>query len=183
MLSQLKAASPKSSFRKGLPGKIDFDRVVLYGHSLGGATAASVMLSDSSIRAGVDLDGGLYDPALAKGLSEPFFLLGRPDHSSEDATWPVFWSHLRGPKIEVAIAGTVHGTFTDVPLLINALGLPDAAKEQLAGTIGTIDAERMEKVLTNLLVSFFGSVFKGEPKGVLETAKKFSDATVVQSKL
>ncbi|KAH6889494.1 Alpha/Beta hydrolase protein [Thelonectria olida] len=164
VISQFKSASSQSSLLKGLPGQINFDRIVVWGHSLGGASSAAVMMSDSSIRAGVDLDGRFFEPVLSKGLSKPFFLLGRPNHNSEDATWAQFWKHLRGPKLEAEIAGTVHGSYTDLPLVMSALGLSDAVKKQLATQFGSIDPERMSKVLTKTVSSFFKSAFAGNPK-------------------
>ena len=38
--------------------------VAMFGHSLGGATAAAAMLEDQRITAGVNLDGSLVGPVV-----------------------------------------------------------------------------------------------------------------------
>ncbi|KPM44917.1 hypothetical protein AK830_g1636 [Neonectria ditissima] len=183
VVSQLKSTSSQSSLLKGLPGKIDFDRIVVFGHSLGGASAAVAMLSDSRFRGGVNLDGRFVEPALSKGPKNPFLIVGRPDHRAEDATWPKFWKNLRGPKAELEVAGTLHGSFTDLPAIIGALGLPDEAKSQLAALIGTVDGKRLDKVLSKTLSSFFTYAFEGTPKPFLRAVKTFSELSMVGSKL
>ena len=56
-------------------GRIDRDRVGAFGHSNGGATAADLMLADRRIRAGVNMDGGIYGPVLERGLDRPFGIM------------------------------------------------------------------------------------------------------------
>ncbi|KAH7165324.1 Alpha/Beta hydrolase protein [Dactylonectria macrodidyma] len=184
VVSQLQKASRRSSILKGFPGKIDFDSIVAYGHSLGGSTAAVAMLSDSRLRGGANLDGRFVDPALSKGPKEAFLMLGRPNHTAEDATWPAFWKNKQGAKVELNINGTVHGSYMDVPLILNALGIPAAVKAQLSEVVGTIDGKRMDKVSTKTLSSFFKYVLKnGKAKTFLKTVKEVKEISVVKSKL
>ncbi|KAF7547426.1 hypothetical protein G7Z17_g7748 [Cylindrodendrum hubeiense] len=183
VVSQLENSSSRSSLLKGLPGKIDFNNIVVYGHSLGGSTAAVALLSDSRIRGGVDLDGRFVDPALSKGPKQPFMMLGRPDHRTEDSTWAPFYNNTRGPKVELAVVGTLHGSYTDVPLVITALGLPAEVKDQVSSVIGTIDAEKLEKILFKTLSAFFTYVFEGKPKTFLNAVKASSELSIVNSKL
>ncbi|KAH8706186.1 Alpha/Beta hydrolase protein [Ilyonectria robusta] len=183
VVSQLENTSRRSSLLKGLPGKIDFDNIVVYGHSLGGSSAAVALLSDSRLRGGANLDGRFVEPALSKGPKQPFLLLGRPNHRAEDATWATFWKNLRGPKTELALAGTVHGSFTDVPLIVTALGLPAEVKAQISSTIGTIDAQRLEKVLMKILSSFFTYTSEGKNTPFFKAVKAISELSIVNSKL
>ncbi|KAK7428462.1 hypothetical protein QQZ08_005081 [Neonectria magnoliae] len=183
VVSQLEKASPRSSLLKGLPGNIDFDRIVVFGQSLGGSSAAVAMLSDSRFLGGANLDGRFVEPALSKGPKNPFLMLGRPDHRAEDATWVKFWKNLRGPKAELEVSGTIHGSFTDLPAIISVLGLPDEAKSQLAALIGTIDGKRLDKILPKMLSSFFTYAFEGTPKPFLHAVKTFSELSIVNSKL
>ncbi|KAH8647993.1 hypothetical protein BGZ61DRAFT_548651 [Ilyonectria robusta] len=167
----------------GLPRKINFDNIVVYGHSLGGSSAAVAMLSDSRFRSGANLDGRFVKPALSKGPKQPFLMLGRPNHRTEDATWVTFWKNLRGPKAELAVAGIVHGAFTDVPLLITALGLPTEVKAQISSIISTIDAQQLEKVLIKTLTSFFTYAFDGKPKPFIKAVQAISELSIVNSQL
>ncbi|EEY16237.1 PAF acetylhydrolase family protein [Verticillium alfalfae VaMs.102] len=104
------------------PG-INTSAPLIMGHSLGGATAASAMLTDSRFVAGMNIDGLLPEPVLSAGVSGPFALVGRPGHEEEDATWDTFYAALRGPKAQLAVNGTVHASFTDFPTLVKTLDL------------------------------------------------------------
>src|SRR4051812_7591647 len=53
-------------------GRLDRHRVGAFGHSNGGATSAAAMLVDRRLRAGVDLDGGIFGPVVGRGLDRPF---------------------------------------------------------------------------------------------------------------
>ncbi|KAF7552500.1 hypothetical protein G7046_g7389 [Stylonectria norvegica] len=183
VVSQFENTSTRKSLVNGLPGKIDFSKIVLFGHSLGGAASAAAMLSDSRVRAGVDLDGRFFEPALSKGLDKPFMLLGRPKHRAEDATWAQFWKHLTGPKIELEVTGTVHGSFTDMPLLIKALDLPKKFSSVLAPYIGTVDGVEVQTLLAKVLSSFFTYTFDGTSKSLSKTLKNSPELSVVGSNL
>ena len=62
---------------KGRWGRvIDRSEIAMVGHSMGGNSAAQVMLADSRVRAGVNLDG-TFNPLVAP-LDRPFMLIGAP---------------------------------------------------------------------------------------------------------
>ncbi|KAK8116821.1 uncharacterized protein PG998_005102 [Apiospora kogelbergensis] len=161
---------------------IDFGRIVMYGHSLGGAAAATVMLSDPRVRGGVDMDGRFFKPVLEKGLDRPFVLLGRPDHSSEDPTWPAVYDKLLGARVEMAVAGTIHASFTDFPVIVNSLNLTKSTAELVAGSVS---GRRMDLVINSVLVAFCDFVFGHNPAPeILQRGKSvLPELTVVQSDL
>ena len=49
-------------------GLIDPSRMAMAGHSVGGAAAIGAMLTDSRIRAGIDMDGATYAQIPGEGL-------------------------------------------------------------------------------------------------------------------
>ncbi|KAK4158156.1 Alpha/Beta hydrolase protein [Chaetomidium leptoderma] len=179
-LSALRGLAEGDSLFQGLPGKINFMRVVAMGHSLGGAAAAQA-LRDQRIRGGIDLDGRLFSPVLEAGLDRPFLLLGREKHAEEDATWNQFWSVLRGPRALLGVSGTTHASFTDIPPLIQSLGLPDAAQSQVEKLLGTVGGSRMQHILAELCSSFFVSVFEGDYHPLEHTASGFSEVSIRNS--
>ncbi|KAK8062834.1 platelet-activating factor acetylhydrolase- isoform II domain-containing protein [Apiospora hydei] len=161
---------------------IDFDRIVMYGHSLGGATAATAMLSDPRILGGVDLDGRFFNPVLETGLDRPFLLLGRQDHSAQDPTWAALYEKLRGARVEMSVAGTVHSSFTDYPFIVDALKLPKDAAEQVAGSVS---GQRMDTVVKSVLAAFCEFVFgsKAAPELLKPGNGPVPELTVVQADL
>lgn len=139
--------------------------------------------TDTQFLGGVDLDGRLVEPVLSEGIEEPFLLLGRPNHHQEDDTWIQFWKSLRGPKAELALNGTLHGSYTDMPRLFNALNLPAEAKAQAASLIGAIDGERLDKILTSTLSSFFTFVLGGSSEEFNNVVKSFAEVSVINEEL
>ncbi|GCD47778.1 alpha/beta hydrolase family protein [Streptomyces paromomycinus] len=108
---------------------IDEKRIGMAGHSLGGASAVSAMARDSRIRAGVNMDGAFQDPVPAGGLgSRPFLMLGTDNEvhrpGGRDRTWDLAWSRLDGWKRWLTVAGADHLTFSDAPVIADALTPP-----------------------------------------------------------
>jgi predicted dienelactone hydrolase len=130
-------------------GRLDLGRIGMFGHSLGGAAAASTMLVDRRIRAGADLDGLLFGQVQTSGLSRPFLLMnGEPGFVAEPNR-AGFWKKLRGPHYAVDGKGAQHFAFSDLVFLVPALMRtnPTAgqAARQLVGDVhglATLAAER-----------------------------------------
>jgi predicted dienelactone hydrolase len=124
----------------GMPGLLDPARVGMFGHSIGGATAAQSMYEDRRIRAGINLDGTMYGPVVQRGLNRPFMLVASNDHSRhDDPSWEQFWADLRGWRLDLRLMNAGHDSFTDQQVLLPQLNLPLEAVQQL---IGTIDPHR-----------------------------------------
>jgi predicted dienelactone hydrolase len=150
-----------------LSRKMDLSRIGIFGYSMGGSTAASAMLVDRRIDAGVNLDGGLTDgegpsEVTRRGLDRPFLLIGGGRHSrSTDPTWSSFWTHQRGWKQESLLPAGGHGSFGDyqfsLPGLARASGIPPAA---LTEGLGTVDPEASVGFTRLALSGFFGRFLK-----------------------
>lgn len=157
----------------------------MYGHSLGGAASAATMLSDARIRGGVDLDGRFFSPEEERGVDRPFLTVGRPDHRAEDPTWDVFYGNVRAPIAEIAVAGNVHGSFTDYPTIITSLdlNLTGDARASLQEFVGSGDWARMGDITKSLVVAFGDFVFEHTVPKILRGADAdFPEVSVVRSK-
>ena len=107
---------------------IDPSRMAMAGHSAGGAAAIAAMLADSRIRAGIDMDGATVAQIPDHGLSRPFLVLGKqsnytPGSGGAVTTWERDWELLTGWKRWLLVAGAVHASFTDLPLLADQIGI------------------------------------------------------------
>ncbi|MFD0366481.1 alpha/beta hydrolase family protein [Streptomyces sp. NPDC127114] len=141
---------------------VDRSRIGMAGHSIGGASAATAMLADRRIDAGVNMDGSFWDTLPAGGLGgRPFLFLGTDDEThrpgGEDATWDRTWRALDGWKRWLTVAGADHFTFSDAPVIQRHFGLP----------AGPIPADRALTVTRAYLAAFFDEHLKGVPQPLL----------------
>jgi dienelactone hydrolase len=144
------------------------NRVGILGHSLGGATALSAMVNDTRLTGGVNLDGSLFGPAIKKGTKRPFLLVGHEGkNQTSDPSWATTWRNLRSWRLELEVAGTTHGSFTDFPLLVDALGLPAEMLKALTNVVGSISGQRNTDIVRVYLSAFFGTVFGGRESRLL----------------
>lgn len=144
----------------GLCGSPDLSRIGMFGHSLGGDTAAEVMAEDSRIRAGADLDGSINGPVATTGLDRPFLLMSSAAHGRDnDPSWALFWSRLRGWRRDLRLLDSGHETYTDlaalIPQLERDLTLPPDVIAGLTDQIGTIPAGRAIAAERAYLAAFF----------------------------
>ncbi|MFE3262388.1 alpha/beta hydrolase family protein [Nocardia sp. NPDC059091] len=121
-----------------LAGILDLSKIAMFGHSLGGATAAQVMHDDRRVAAGVDLDGSLWGSVLTDGLDRPFVLIGGTDHGrAQDPSWQQFWAGDRGPKLEFR-AGALTEPASAAAWKINGQGSSEPA-DRTSSARGTAD--------------------------------------------
>jgi predicted dienelactone hydrolase len=147
-------------------GRLDLGHVGMFGHSLGGAAAASAMLVDRRIDAGADLDGVLFGAARLRGLSRPFMLMSGEPGFAADPNRAGFWRRLRAPHYAVDIKGAQHFAFSDLAFFAPELtrANPRVGVGSLVGNIGgpaTLAAERA------YLVAFFDRFLRGSDEPLL----------------
>ncbi|MEU3498766.1 hypothetical protein ABZ747_35430 [Kitasatospora cineracea] len=120
------------------------------------------MLADDRIRAGADLDGTMDVPVPATGLGgKPFLMIGHPlPDGAEDTSWTESWPRLDGWKRWLTVTGTNHASFADFPVLLDALGLPDADR--------TLPAARALQLTRTYATAFFDLHLKGLAQPLLD---------------
>ncbi|MGW6399755.1 hypothetical protein [Streptomyces sp. NPDC055134] len=156
----------------GLCGSLDLGRTGMFGHSLGGDTAAEVMAADHRILAGVDLDGSINGPVATTGLDRPFLLMSNASHGREnDPSWEEFWSHLRGWRRSLRLRASGHQTYTDLSPLMQqldrALPLPPEVVDAITDASGTIPADRAVAAERAHLAAFFDLHLRGRGNRLL----------------
>jgi dienelactone hydrolase len=141
---------------------INAKRIGMAGHSLGGDAASATMLTDTRVKAGINLDGTINATLPATGLGKrPFLLLGsQSDHSpGKDHTWDNTWQALRGWKRWLTIAQAEHDSFTDLAIPKSKIGpsSPD-----------TIAAERGIALTRAYVAAFFDQYLKNKKQPLLD---------------
>ncbi|GHH08174.1 alpha/beta hydrolase family protein [Streptomyces lanatus] len=138
---------------------IDPKHIGMAGHSIGGAATATTMAADARVRAGVNMDGTFQVRVPASGLGgRPYLMLGQRDRTL-DEDWNQVWADLDGWKRWLTFAGADHGSFTDVPLLAELIGIPDTAQMPYG---------RSQALTRAYVAAFFDLHLKGIPQPVLD---------------
>ncbi|MEV6329149.1 alpha/beta hydrolase [Streptomyces sp. NPDC051909] len=143
---------------------VDPTRIGMAGHSIGGAAAATAMVADRRIDAGVNMDGAFHDTLPADGLGgRAFMFLGTDDEMHRpggvDSSWDTTWKALDGFRRWLTVSGANHFTFTDAPVLLRGLGVPDEG--------ATIPADRALTVTRAYVGAFFDQQLRGRPQPLL----------------
>ena len=145
-------------------GLIDPSRMAMAGHSIGGAAAIPALLTDSRIRAGIDMDGATAAPIPDEGLSRPFLFLGKqsnytPGSGGAVTTWERDWKLLTGWKRWLLVAGAIHASFTDLALLADQIGIDTGAG---------LPGARSLDITRAYVRAFFDQHLRSKPQALLD---------------
>ncbi|MCR8656545.1 alpha/beta hydrolase family protein [Paenibacillus endoradicis] len=153
-------------------GKLDLDRVGIFGHSYGGATTAEAMALDERFKAGVSLEGGFWGTVSHTGLKQPFmYMMTGETANSLDPSYSdkevVFYDEF-APDLDFVMRNSTkdtyyltvdkmfHQSFTDITLLSSMF---DRTK---IGSFHNIDITR------SYVRAFFDQYLKSEHQSLLE---------------
>ncbi len=120
-LGHLNAADPSGKFT----GRLDMQRLGMFGHSFGGATALQFCHDDPRCKAGIDMDGAPFGSVVQEGLKQPFMFIFS-DHSrelSDPASRQILadiqsiYGRLPSGRLLITIRQANHFSFSDQMLL------------------------------------------------------------------
>jgi predicted dienelactone hydrolase len=160
-LERLNAGDPSGKFT----GRLDMNRVGVFGHSFGGAQAAQFCHEDSRCKAGIDVDGRPLGSVVQAGLHQPFmFLLSDQNTSDAEGRQVMADIHSIYDRLPadgrslVKIRGANHFTFSDDGALLKSRLFRGALR--LFGKLG-IDGRRQLAVTAYCVHTFFDAHLKG----------------------
>ncbi|QGG51980.1 alpha/beta hydrolase family protein [Lysinibacillus pakistanensis] len=165
-LTMLNGKDPQSLFT----GKIDMDKIGIFGHSYGGSTAAQALLDDSRISAGINIDGPLHEPVASSGFEQPFMFILNEDYlylSDEEIQYTNitpeefqkyhdkitdladfhYKEGIKGDTFMLTFIAGDHYTFTDFPYLSPLLSW-------------NIDVNQFHQVMNGYILAFFDHYVK-----------------------
>jgi len=166
-LERLNSADPSGKFT----GRLDMQRLGMFGHSFGGATALQFCHDDSRCKAGIDLDGAPYGSVVQEGLKQPFMFIFS-DHSREvsdpasrqiRADFQSIFEHLPSGRLVITIRGANHFSFSDQMLLKSRIVI---GLMRLFG-FGGLDSRRGLAITAEYVHTFFDVYLKNAPAKLL----------------
>ena len=172
-LQRLNGLDPSGRFT----GKINLDKLGIFGHSFGGATALQFCHNDNRCKAGIDIDGMPFGSVIPEGAGQPFLLLFS-DHSGEDsaegrevtADINSVYDHLKSSKYIVTIRGANHFTFSDQIIVKSSYFVRPFLL--INGGRSAPSAERGLTITRAYIRTFFDVYLKNAPAGALESLRE-----------
>jgi hypothetical protein len=171
----------------GLRRCLDLAKIGIFGHSLGGATAAQAVAHDDRVIAGVNLDGSFipdqsilppttpeqtdaaYHQFAAEMGSKPFMIMGSRDESPDDhgLMTSIVWHDLRGWRRFVSLAGSTHGSYQDFEALLPQLSAAGVL-QPAAVWIGTIPPDHAIAAERAYIRAFFDLSLRNRDSHLLD---------------
>jgi dienelactone hydrolase len=134
---------------------VDPDRVGVLGHSLGGAAALEVCLTDHRFDGCADLDGSVFGVVEQEGVPHPFLVIlnepvpkvGEEMRLQRRQEWVDVSGRQPTTAFLATVSGTMHLSFSDLPFLV-----PDSV---MAKNGAVIESGRGHEIMTRLLRAYF----------------------------
>jgi dienelactone hydrolase len=148
-LSQLNASD--SFFR----GRLDLQRIGIFGHSLGGAATADLCATEPRIKAGLSLDGGGHTNLLALNIKQPFLIASGPNDPTRPyrAEFRSLFDQLGQDAFWLRLRNSEHFDFVESPWFAVS---PQPTKVRIA------------TILRQYVLSFFNKYLKKENDHLLD---------------
>jgi predicted dienelactone hydrolase len=178
-LEKVNAGEPAGKFT----GRLDLQRLGMFGHSFGGAQSLQFCHDDPRCKAGIDIDGAPYGSVIQDGLKQPFmFLLS--DHSRDLADpsskqiladFRSIYNQLPNGRLFVTIRGANHFSFSDQMLV---------KSQYLIGVIHALGISRLESrrglaITADFVHTFFDVYLKDTPADSLnQPAQRYPEVQV-----
>lgn len=150
-----------------LEGRLDLDRVGVFGMSYGGATAGEFCARDLRCKAAINIDGGQYGRLIDDSLTVPLLIIG--SSQAHGAHVPAL-DLTRGPAWLIRVPETNHIGLTDLSL--------QGPIFRWMGVVGKLDPDRREAIMTDYTVGFFDKFLMNRPQQFDGLATKFPEVQV-----
>lgn len=175
-LEQLNATDPSGRFR----GRMNLDRVGVFGDSIGGAEALQFCHDDARCKAVVDIDGAPGGGVISTGVTQPcMFILGdysrEPEAKRNQMMADIHSIYDRLPtdrRRQVIINGANHSNFSDVGVLHTPLLMRVFRKLGLV----RLDGHRQLEVSVHFVTEFFDVYLRGAPMSKIADRPDYAEA-------
>jgi len=158
-----------------LSGRLNLDKIGVFGWSLGGSTSAQLCLRDPRCKAGAGFDADFFETnLLIQTLNVPY-LYFRADFGPDPAPPYGFdhpddrlqvYNNLVTNAYWVRLVSTVHGNFGDYDLIFDSASLASLWGRPMSGQF--LPPGRASQIVRAYLLSFFNKFLRGEDDHLLD---------------
>ncbi|MBW4605631.1 MAG: hypothetical protein KME29_40300 [Calothrix sp. FI2-JRJ7] len=167
-------------------GRLDLNRVGIFGHSLGGDTAIEAMWRERRLKAGINMDGGSYGELLSsknnKSLNRPFLVMS---HDGADKALQLFYQRQKTNAYTLTLKGSKHNTFIDLGLILPAFKAHSITqtKSQIEQVIGSIEPQRAANIISVYTLAFFNQYLQGKNETILTKPSPNYPEVLIESRI
>jgi predicted dienelactone hydrolase len=153
-----------------LRDKLDIDRIGVFGMSLGGIAANEICLTDKRIRAGINMDGGLYGTLLEAKLHVPFMFLNSKRFLGYGT---IFTGISTTDCYSLSVKDSDHYNFSDY----SVYPMPS-----VSFLMGTIDGKKMIEIMNVMILAFFDKYIKNrEDIDLIDYAERYPEIEIASN--
>jgi predicted dienelactone hydrolase len=139
-------------------GRLDMNKLGVFGMSFGGATAVQLLYEDDRVKAAISMDGGvIIGEFIDRPLNKPYmYMSSEPALSLGKLNQTVFdyiMDRSDAAVYSMSVTGSKHLNFTDLSIWSPVMKHMSA--------FGKIDGEKMLKIMNAYTVAFFNKHLKG----------------------
>lgn len=135
--------------------KLDLDRIGTLGMSMGGIAANEACIKNNKVKAGVNIDGGIYGSATDTLINTPFMFINSRRYSGYGN---LFTSRCNKACYSITVRNSDHYNFTDYALY----------PVRTIMMMGTIDAKIPLEIMNSVIPAFFDKYLSGKDKQDLQ---------------
>ena len=99
-----------------LKNSMDLEKIGVFGHSVGGATAGELSYGNKQIKAAINLDGFQFGSLINNQIEIPFMFISSNQEGSRYLRYSNFIENAKNDCYHTVISGFTHGSFTDLEL-------------------------------------------------------------------
>lgn len=152
---------------KILKDKLNLDRIGVFGMSLGGIATSEICLNDNRIKAGINIDGGLYGTLLNVKHQTHFMFLNSKRFFGYGK---LFIGESTVDCYSLSVKDSDHYNFSDY----SVYPVPS-----ISFLLGTIDGEKTIEIMNVIVLAFFDKYLKeNKDINLIEQAKKYPEIEI-----
>ena len=137
---------------------LDLNKIGVFGMSPGGTATCQACLQDKRIKAGINMDGGIFGDVLDTTIAQPFMFINSVRYRGYQN---LFLKRIKNQGIVINIENVEHYNFHDISIL--------NSDHQM---LGTIDGRKMLNILNEYTLAFFDKFLKGFGNKKIDPEKK-----------